>query len=239
MKKTLINLTFCLSLLPSISFGLELNFAEAKQVLRERVFHDQNGNGTFYCGCTWRWVGKTGGRVNHDSCDYNVRRNLERAARTEFEHIVPMSNLGRSRQCWQRGGRNNCTANDLEFSRIEGDPFNLRIAVGEVNADRADYRFSQFDHGVSYGSCGMRIDFKGRAASPPPATRGQIARTYFYMHDRYSLPISKQQERLFIAWDKAHPVTANERLIHDRIAKIVGRENPYVTGAKVWGLQSQ
>tara|TARA_B110000091_G_C13480505_1_gene335936 strand:+ start:357 stop:620 length:264 start_codon:yes stop_codon:yes gene_type:complete len=51
------------------------NFRESKAMLKEHVYLDQTrgGEGTFYCGCDWRWVGESGGRVDASSCGYEVR----------------------------------------------------------------------------------------------------------------------------------------------------------------------
>ena len=45
----------------------------------------------------------------------------------------------------------------------------------------------------------MKVDFKDKVAEPPVRARGSIARTYFYMRDRYQLTLSRQQTQLFTA----------------------------------------
>ena len=69
---------------------------------------------------------------------------------------------------------------------------------------------------------------------PRPEVRGDIARTYFYMSQQYGLKISKQQQRLFKAWDKQDPVDDWERSRELRIAKYMGHGNPFVRNAKPW-----
>ncbi|MGN0921036.1 MAG: endonuclease [Cellvibrio sp.] len=211
------------------------NFSEAKKILRQSVYMDQNREGTFYCGCEWSWAGASGGRINKQSCGYQTRSDANRASRLEWEHIVPASNFGRARQCWQQGGRDNCTKNDPMFAVMEGDLYNLVPSIGEVNGDRSNFAFNAFAKKDNrYGACQIAVDFKNRQVSPPAETRGRIARTYFYMHDRYDLSMSASQAALFMAWHKAYPVTESERLIHDRISKIVGHDNEFVTGKRVW-----
>src|SRR5699024_9406330 len=61
-----------------------------------------------------------------------------------------------------------------------------------------------------------------------------IARTYFYMHDRYNLRLSDAQEKLFMAWDKQYPVTDEERKRHEHIAQYMGNSNPFITGKRRW-----
>lgn len=54
------------------------------------------------------------------SCGYTPRKNANRAQRIEWEHIVPAWVIGHQRQCWQKGGRKNCAANDAQFRKTEG-----------------------------------------------------------------------------------------------------------------------
>ena len=110
-------------------------FDEAKIVAREKIYYDQNrnpqGEGTLYCGCQWEWTGKSGGRIDLNSCGYRVRSQVTRAERIEWEHIVPAWVFGHQRQCWQNGGRKNCVGEDPVFRVMEADLHNLAPSVGE------------------------------------------------------------------------------------------------------------
>jgi len=211
------------------------HFNQAKKLLREQVYHDRNNEGDSYCGCQWQWVGQSGGRVIHNSCAYEVRAQPVRAARIEWEHVVPAWEFGHQRQCWQEGGRQHCKSTDPVFRVMEADMHNLTPIVGEVNADRSNYRFAMLPNAAPlHGACPFRVDFSVRRAQPPASFRGAAARIYFYMADRYNLRISRQQEQLFMAWHKQHPVTAWETERDHRIAAIMGHNNPFVTGAREW-----
>ncbi|MGK0581159.1 endonuclease [Proteus mirabilis] len=216
------------------------NFTKAKQLAREHIYYDQNQNnqGTLYCGCHWEWVGKSGGRVNLASCGYQVRAQATRASRIEWEHIVPAWVFGHQRQCWQNGGRANCVKNDPIFGKIEADLHNLAPSIGEVNGDRSNFSFGQLSSQApyQYGQCRSRVDFASRTFEPRNEVKGQVARVYFYLHDRYNLSMSRQQQQLFMAWDKAYPPTPWERERDNRIANIVGHHNPFVTGQMKWQL---
>ena len=98
--------------------------------------------------------------------------------------------FGHQRQCWQDGGRKNC-AKDPVYRKMESDMHNLQPSVGEVNGDRGNFMYSQWNGGEGqYGQCAMKVDFKEKAAEPPARARGAIARTYFYMRDQYNLTLS-------------------------------------------------
>ena len=126
----------------SVAIGAQpLTFERAKIEAKEFVYFDRNDLGESYCGCAWRWVGRSGGRTDLETCGYKIRNNETRALRTEWEHVVPMSNVGQQRLCWQHGGRANCQRTDPIFNRMEADLHNLTPVLGEVNGDRSNFRF--------------------------------------------------------------------------------------------------
>ncbi|WP_434745564.1 deoxyribonuclease I [Candidatus Pantoea rara] len=227
-----------------ISLAVALLFAPAADALNLNNYHQNNfqqaktfaaainadAPGSFYCGCKIQWQGKKG-IPDLNSCGYQPRKNANRAARIEWEHVMPAWEFGHQRQCWQDGGRKNCSK-DPDYRRIESDLHNLEPAVGEVNGDRGNFAYSQWNGSEKqYGQCEMKIDFTLKQAEPPARARGAIARTYFYMRDQYNLRISRQQTQLFTAWDKLYPVTQWECERDQRIAKVQGNHNPYVQQA--------
>ncbi|HEC74341.1 MAG TPA: deoxyribonuclease I [Methylophaga aminisulfidivorans] len=222
------------------AFAAPDSFVDAKAELRSFVYFDQNHNGaagTLYCGCDWDWHGRSGGTINAKKCGYQVRKQRTRGARIEYEHIVSAYNFGRARQCWQKGGRKYCQKNDDVFRMMEADMHNLSPAVGELNADRSNYRFGVLpDTESKHGACPFKVDFKARVAEPRPEVRGFIARVQFYMHDRYNLPMSRQQQQLYMVWNKQYPPSVWELERDKRIAVRMGNHNPFVTGQKVWSL---
>lgn len=204
------------------------DFQQAKRLARD--IHGEQGQ-TFYCGCSYR-----GNRVDLASCGYQPRRNRERAARIEWEHVVPAWVIGHQRQCWKNGGRDNCTRNDPLFARAEADLHNLVPAIGEVNGDRSNFPFTDRLAAApeQYGRCAMRVDFRSRQAMPPEAARGAIARTYLYMHERYRLRLSRQDRQLYSAWHRLYPPSAAEHRRNQAIACKMGWGNPYVGEVALW-----
>jgi len=212
-------------------------FTEAKIVAKQKVYLDQANSsmGELYCGCKWAWVGKSGGRIDADSCGLQARKQETRAERTEWEHIVPAWTFGHQRQCWQSGGRKHCVDDDPVFRAMEADLFNLYPSVGEVNGDRSNFNYGMASCvAPQYGQCKTKVDFDQRAAEPRDEVKGLVARTTFYMFDRYQLNMSRQQQQLLMAWDKQYPVTPWEQERNKRIAAIMGHANPFVTGERSW-----
>lgn len=241
MKFTFIGLLLlCIS---SISSAEPVNFEQAKVSLKQIY---QGHERTFYCDCAISWVGRSGGRVDHQSCGYAIysakglpsEATVARAARSEVEHIVPISWVGKQLQCWQHGGRKNCQATDPLFNKIEGDLFNLTYAVGQVNGMRSDLPFGMVSTNMApqFGQCDIKIDSKNRKVQPKADIRGDIARVIFYMADRYNLTLSRQDQQLYLAWHKQDPVSAIELERHNRTAKLTQRNNPFVTGEQQWAL---
>jgi len=54
------------------------------------------------------------------------------------------------------------------------------------------------------------------------------------MFDRYNLNMSRQQQRLLMAWDKQFPVTPWEKERNNRITAIMGHPSPFVTKERSW-----
>ena len=213
------------------------SFSEAKVIAKQKIYLDQANSplGDLYCGCKWTWVGKSGGRIDAASCGLQARKQENRSDRTEWEHIVPAWTFGHQRQCWQNGGREHCVSDDPVFEAMEADLFNLYPSVGEVNGDRSNFNYGMAA-GVApqYGQCKTKVDFDQRAAEPRDEVKGLVARTTFYMFDRYNLTMSRQQQQLFMAWDRQFPVTSWEKERNSRIAAIMGHPNPFVTNDRTW-----
>ncbi|MGJ7550334.1 endonuclease [Pseudomonas alloputida] len=239
MKKLLCAVALAFAAIPAAFATPPATFTEAKVVAKQKIYLDQGNSamGELYCGCKWTWVGKSGGRVDLKSCGYETRKLQTRAERTEWEHIVPAWTFGHQRQCWQNGGREQCVDSDPTFRAMEADLFNLYPSVGEVNGDRSNFNYGMVS-GVApqYGQCTTKIDFQQKTAEPRDEVKGLVARTTFYMFDRYKLSMSRQQQQVLIAWDKQHPVTAWEKQRDQRIAAIMGHNNPFVTGERKWAL---
>lgn len=204
------------------------SFSQAKKVA-VKIYQDHPIS--FYCGCDIQWKGKKG-VPDLEACGYQVRKQEKRASRIEWEHVVPAWQFGHQMQCWQDGGRKKC-GKDKHFRKMESDLHNLTPAIGEVNGDRSNYNFSQWNgvDGVSYGRCEMQVNFKQRKVMPPDRARGSIARTYLYMSQEYGFKLSKQQNNLMLAWNKTYPADSWECEREKRISKIQGNHNPFVVEA--------
>ncbi|MGO2563722.1 MAG: endonuclease, partial [Pseudoalteromonas nigrifaciens] len=90
-----------------------------------------------------------------------------------------------------------------KFRKMEADINNLAPAIGEINADRSNYRFGMLSESATqYGRCEVKVNFKQRVIEPPFYARKQIADAYAYMQKTYGLKISNKQQQLFNAWQQ-------------------------------------
>ena len=230
MIKSALILTFLLPI--SVVAGDAMSFSKSKRILAKEIYKDHQVS--FYCGCDYSLKEKSSDskkkRLTPDwsSCGYKPRKQPKRASRIEWEHVMPAHHFGKHLQCWKDGGRKACRKDPL-FKKMESDMHNLVPAVGEVNGDRSNYKYGIISgENRAYGQCDVEVNFKARVAEPTADIRGNNARTYLYMSDRYGTRLSKQQRQLMLAWSKQDPVDAWERKKNLRVLKTQGNGNAFI-----------
>lgn len=209
-----------------------VSFSKSKRILAKEIYKDHQVS--FYCSCTYSLKKKSPDSKKKKlapdwkSCGYEPRKQPKRASRIEWEHVMPAHHFGKHLQCWKDGGRKACRK-DPVFKQMESDMHNLVPAVGEVNGDRSNYKYGMIpDEKRAYGQCDVEIDFKAKIAEPAPNLRGDIARIYLYMSDRYGTRLSSQQRKLMLAWSKQDPVDAWERRKNLKVVRTQGNANKYI-----------
>ncbi|NQY24592.1 MAG: endonuclease [Campylobacteraceae bacterium] len=217
------------------------SFSKSKKILLKKVYFDKQFS--FYCSNPYeikRIKGKYKTLIIEDKQYYSARKPFYksgkiniRAKRIEWEHIMPAHNFGKHLSCWKKGGRKACRKDKI-FKAMEADMHNLVPAIGEVNANRSNYRFGALSpHVKQYGICEVQIDFKKRRAYVRDEIKGDIARIYFYMSDKYNIRMSKQEKNMMKAWNKLDPIDEWEILKNSRLLRLQGQGNKYIMGAKI------
>lgn len=216
--------TVCVS-----AFAMD-DFIAAKKEL-PKITRQLTAPSTVYCAVPITFNERGRWQVDPLAAGYKVRKNPKRAVRIEAEHVMPAWDFGHQLQCWAaKNGRKNCEKTSSEFNRMEGDLHNLFPALGEVNGDRSNFRFSDWNGTpYQYGSCQMLIDFSAKRAQPPKDARGLIARAYLYMSQRYGIRLAEQQRKLYAAWDRQYAPSANECRRNQIIKGVQGNDNPFIT----------
>lgn len=212
------------------------SFSDSKKLLLKKVYFDNQN--TFYCNNPFSILllnNKYKTIIKLDKNYYTPRNSYfksgkenYRAKRVEWEHVVPAYNFAEHLNCWKEGGRKECR-NNPTFKKMAADMHNLVPAIGEINSDRANFKFGADKVRVGqYGNCEFQVDFKRRRAYVRDGIKGDIARIYFYMSDRYNINLSKQERKLFEVWSKQDPVSRWEIIKNDRVLELQGNSNPYI-----------
>ena len=195
---------------------------------------------TVYCHCTF----DKNLQINHTSCQYYPHHH-PRAQRVEWEHIVPVSWFGNSLPCWRHPicdkkngkkfkGRACCELKDIQFRKMYTDLHNLIPVIGEVNAARKNYRFTEFspltpEKHLSFHGCKIAISDAHRAVEPSDEIKGLIARAHLYMAHTYPFKLSKKQTTLFWHWNQSYPPSAWEREWNKKVTQVQGNDNLFIT----------
>lgn len=187
------------------------DFRDAKVWLKEvtKSYHVP----ALYTGCPIEAVRKSNGglsmKMDAEACGVDVYKSANRSYRAEAEHISPASYFGRTLPCWSNGGRSNCNKTSKVFNIVEADPLNLRYALGNVNADRSNYRFAEFNDGSGVhdylGNGDVLLDLRRDLFEPPEGQKGMIGRTHLYMNKKYGVPYSKSYLAMMERWSKRAP----------------------------------
>ncbi|MCK4441572.1 MAG: endonuclease [Sulfurovaceae bacterium] len=203
------------------------SFSRSKRILATKIYRLHKK--TFYAGCDYEIQGKKLVPIA-DTCGFHYRKNPKRANRIEWEHIVPAWHFGHVFKCWKQGGRKECRDTNAKFRQMEADMHNLVPSIGEINGDRSNYPYGNIPGEKRvYGKVDMEIESSKRVAEPKKSILGDIARTYFYMHDKYNMYISPEQEKMLIKWNNQDPVSRWEKKKNLLVKDIQGDDNEYIS----------
>ena len=216
------------------------SFSKAKKFLHNVIFKSPEMR-TFYCGCIY----DSKLNIDHGSCGYIPGKEKKRAARVEWEHIVPASLFGGSSQEWRNGspdcvdrlgrhfkGRKCASKMNSDFQLMQADMYNLVPSVGEINAVRSDLSFGEIPgEKREFGICDFEVD--GKVAEPADRVKGDIARIYQYMDQAYPGYgiISEKNRLMFEKWAALDPADEKECQRGLEIEKIQGNGNPVLKKA--------
>lgn len=204
----------------------------AKNVADDVVYHDHHRS--FYCGCkTISDNDNDGsGSVSLVECGYSgPKKHSHAAERIDWEHIVPASLMpARLFDCWRNGGREHCERVDSLAKAMLFDLHNLAPAIGQVNRLRLNDRYADLANKTSdFGECEIK-DMRG-FFEPPDCHKGDVARVWFYMAERYGVVIPPLEKIMFEEWSMKDPVSPWEVERERRITEISGVPNRFVRGA--------
>jgi len=209
------------------------NFNAAKKVLTNEIYPTGN---TFYCGCKFN-----GKKIDIKECGYKSKGNWKLSKlNIQWEHVSAAQSWGQSFKEWRDGdpkcvtkkgksykGRR-CAYKNAKYKSMEADLHNLEPAISEVNQRRSNYTLTEMaGEPREFGTCDIEI--KSKKAEPRDSVKGNVARSLFYMQDRYGIKIiSNKQQKLYDVWNLQDPVDEEEKRLNCLKAKYQGNENKYI-----------
>ena len=165
-------------------------------------------------------------------CGYRFEQTADAVNNRYFviEHIYPVSWMLKHANC---DSRRQCRLDEKSrYTRMEADMHNLYPVWQEVNILRRDTLFGLIDgEDWRYDNC----DFERRfgITEPRPIARGNIARSIFYMHSQYGVPINRQMLLELKNWNRDDPPSNQELLRNNLIEELQGNRNPYIDNQKL------
>jgi deoxyribonuclease-1 len=113
---------------------------------------------------------------------------------------------------------------------MEADLHNLYPTRAGTNGARSNMTFGDVPgEAREFGNkCDFEIDTMNRVVEPPPGARGNVARSIFYMHREYGLPIELTLLLVLKAWNLSDPSDGEERRRNDVIEGLQGTRNPFI-----------
>ncbi|WP_422369074.1 endonuclease I family protein [Pelagibius sp.] len=194
------------------------SYAAAKKTYFYKKLYPAGG-WTLYCGA--RFKGRSG---------------------MSIEHIYPASWMKVTAGCKKSDRREDCRKKSNRFNLMEADLHNLYPAVPRINSTRWNHSFGIIrgeerkystpsdlsDIGSELKACDFELDTAKGIVEPRKIARGNIARSVFYMHQEYDLPIDKRLGVLLRKWNEADPPNAHETRRNAKIEQLQGTRNPFI-----------
>lgn len=142
-----------------------------------------------------------------------------------IEQIYPASWMLRYMQC---DSRRQCRLNEKSrFTRMEADMHNLYPAWQDADVARRNSSFGMIEgEDWRYDNC----DFERQhdVTEPRLIARGNIARSIFYMHTQYGVPVAKEMLDELKRWNRLDPPSNQEMLRNNLIEELQGNRNKFI-----------
>ena len=123
--------------------------------------------------------------------------------------------------------RSECYAKNNQFRIMESDMHNLYPAWSDLLVYRSGRSFGEVKGEDSrLDNCDFEWDTQ--VVEPRDLSKGNIARSIFYMYRQYKLPVANDLMKILKVWNRQDPPSEQEKIRNDRIEQIQGQRNPYI-----------
>lgn len=202
MKSPLYALLFILSFASQADQLLLANAKEAEKVFWEKVYPSTHY--TLYCG----------------------ERFDKKTSDIEIELVYPTQWTINYLGC---DSLEQCRNESRRFNRIEADLHNYYPALSMITRARSDYPFGEVAGEFrEFFECDFEIDVRNKVVEARNRALGNIARSLFYMHWEYGLPIRNHSIDKLIRWHRDDPPSKDEKRRNDIIEKLQGTRNTFI-----------
>ncbi|GDY28267.1 deoxyribonuclease I [Agarivorans sp. Toyoura001] len=166
----------------------------------------------------WNSLYKDGGQTIYCGQDFTDRAGLN------IEHIYPASWIAEHFGCYNR---DSCPVDAYHFA--SADLHNLWPSRADINKSRSNHPFGSLPKDTHRVKTDVCDDYEkvGGLVEPRDSVKGDIARTIFYMHLAYGLPLKIDRKKL-TQWHDSDPVDQHELDRNKAITKIQKRGNPFI-----------
>ena len=192
-------------------------FAKADQAVQ--YTYDEVASNIF-----WQQLYGEGGWTLYCGLKFNRPSISEDSITLAIEHVYPTSRMIRALGCTSRS---QCYTQKKQFFVMEADLHNLYPVRLDLSNALYDSEFGEIE-GDDWRVGDCDFERKNGIVQPRSLARGNVARSIFYMHDRYNLPLKKDTLEILKSWNNEYPPSQLEIMRNDRIEKIQGNRNPYI-----------
>lgn len=122
-----------------------------------------------------------------------------------------------------------CRKDSQRFNRIESDLHNYYPILESISRVRKDFTYGDIPGEFrEFFECDFEYDVRTSTIEPREIARGNIARSLFYMHWEYGLPLNRQTLDMLLVWHANDPPSNDEKRRNNIIEKLQGTRNSFI-----------
>lgn len=173
----------------------------------------------------WNKLYGAGGWTLYCGLKFDATRRGKRGEALRIEHIYPSEWMLKYSKCHSR---QECREQKNEkFLRMEADLHNMYPVWEAADVARRDSQFAELAGEFSrFDKCDF--ERRGGKVEPRNIAKGNIARTIFYMHKEYAMPIPDNMLIMLEKWHEQDPPSEQELARNDMIEQLQGTRNTFI-----------
>lgn len=187
---------------------------------------------TWLNGCDYIYDPKT--CMDKTLVDTSTCSVKEQKQTMEWMQVVPARFYGRNMACMNEKvcvspytgksyrGELCCRQTNAEYRKMEAELFNLLPVVSAIAKKHEGKPFGEVKKPKQLVG---KVKIDDNCIEPPDEVKGDIARVYLHMDQRYRLQLTSEEKEMFLRWHKLDAVDERECAIAKIIMKVQGSSN--------------